>query len=113
LRKQASPDLKLVLASASHGKCRTWLELAWQPEQKAGRWYAAVPRSPPGTGRRQRSRRLACGDDEMRKPAAVEPAGQSPWQSETPDISPGGLGRTVCCPSGRREARRIAAIHEV
>ena len=35
-----------------------------------------------------RSMDLACKDDEIRKPAAVLPAGQSPWQSETPDISP-------------------------
>jgi len=32
--------LKLVLASASHGKCRTWLKLAWQPRQKGRRWNA-------------------------------------------------------------------------
>lgn len=34
-------------------------------------------------------------------------------KAKHPISPPGGLGRTVCFPSGRREARRIAAIHEV
>ena len=39
---------------------------------------------------RQHSPKLACGEnDQTREPAALEPAGQFSWQSETPDISPG------------------------
>ncbi|WP_415798449.1 hypothetical protein [Comamonas aquatilis] len=45
---------------------------------------------------RQHGLHPAFGDDQICELTAFEPAGQSPWQSETPYISPGSPRASLC-----------------
>lgn len=84
--RQISPVSSGICSSRPEaGRDRAWRNCQAQQKKKWMRRRAQKKALSRRAQMQQRHLRQAFGDDQTCEPAALEPAGQLPWQSETPD----------------------------